>query len=451
MKINLKNRPILRRLGDGLILCRSLPGDVEALAEYNSRIHSDFGFDNPDLRIGAWTRDLFNPNHPTFRSDDFTLVVEAASGRIVSAMNLISQVWAYEGIPFKTGRPELVGTLPGFRNRGLIRAQFEEIHKRSARRGELVQGITGIPYFYRLFGYEMGLELGGGRAGYEAQLPNLKEGEPEPFSFRPATVADIPFLMEVYAHAGKRRLITCVRDEAIWRYELLEMSPGSDNRQEIRIIEQAETQKPVGYLSHSWAIRDNGLFALHYELRKGISWLEVTPSVARYLWRTGKTYQQKDKPSENILFYGFWFGKEHPAYDIFRDRLPRMREPYAWYVRVPDLVKFLKVITPALELHLVESDIAGYSGEVTIGFYTSGVRLRIEKGKVTTLKPWMPEPSNRGKAVFPELTFLQLLFGYRSIDEIRYARPDCYYQDDETRVLLSILFPKKSSSVMFLN
>ena len=61
-------------------------------------------------------------------------------------MNLISQTWAYEGIPFEVGRPELVGTLPEYRNRGLVRAQFEEVHRWSAARGELVQGITGIPY-----------------------------------------------------------------------------------------------------------------------------------------------------------------------------------------------------------------------------------------------------------------------------------------------------------------
>jgi hypothetical protein len=36
-------------------------------------------------------------------------------------MNLISQIWAYEGIPFGVGRPELVGTLPEYRNRGLVR------------------------------------------------------------------------------------------------------------------------------------------------------------------------------------------------------------------------------------------------------------------------------------------------------------------------------------------
>ena len=252
MKIQLNNRPILRDLGEGLLLCRSEASDADALAEFNSHIHSDEGFDNPDERVGAWTRDLLARPHPTFHADDFTLVVEGATGKIVSSMNLISQTWAYEGIPFGVGRPELVGTLLEYRNRGLVRAQFEEIHKWSDERGELVQGITGIPFYYRLFGYEMGMELGGGRTGYEAQLPKLKDGESEPFAIRPATESDIPFLMEVYAHSNQRRLLTCVRDEAIWHYDLTGQSEKNVDRLEFRILERPEANEPVGYFTHPW-------------------------------------------------------------------------------------------------------------------------------------------------------------------------------------------------------
>lgn len=99
-------------------------------------------------------------------------------------MNTISQTWSYEGIKFGVGRPELVGTLPEFRNRGLVRLQFEEIHKWSAERGELVQAITGIPFYYRQFGYEMALDLDGRRFGYEAQVPILKDSEAEHYVIR---------------------------------------------------------------------------------------------------------------------------------------------------------------------------------------------------------------------------------------------------------------------------
>ena len=451
MNIHLNNRPILHDLGDGLILCRSNTGDAEALAEFNSHIHSEEGFDKPDLRVGAWTRDLLARPHPTFHADDCTMVVEALTGKIISSMNLISQIWAYEGIPFNVGRPELVGTLPEFRKRGLVRLQFEEVHKWSAERGELVQGITGIPFYYRLFGYEMGLELGGGRTGYEAQLPKLKEGESEPFTIRAAIEADIPFLMEVYAHACQRQLVTCVRDESVWRYDLTGQSERNVDRLEFRIIERASRNEPVGYFSHPWFDWDTGLAANHYELKPGVSWLEVSPTVARYIWQMGDTYSKRDGRPEVRTTYSFWFGTEHPAYDIFRERLPRLRDPYAWYIRVPDLPKFIRTIAPALERHIAGSVIVGYTGETKVSFYRSGLRLVLDKGRLVTIEPWMPSHEERGSAAFPDLSFLQLVFGYRTFEELEQSFADCTYNNDETRLLLSMLFPKKASSVMFLS
>src|SRR5512135_1012049 len=119
--------------------------------------------------------------HPTFGVGDFTIVENSQTGEIVSALNLIPQTWTYAGIPFKVGRPELVGTLPEYRNRGLVRKQFEVIHQWSKENGDMLLGITGIPYYYRLFGYEMAMNLGGGRAGFPTHIPRLDEGEGEPY------------------------------------------------------------------------------------------------------------------------------------------------------------------------------------------------------------------------------------------------------------------------------
>lgn len=229
----MQSNTILRDLGNGLILRRSTPADTEKLVEFNSKIHSDLGSETPDTRVGVWTRDLMTKVHPTFHPEDFTIVEDTADGKIVSSLNLISQTWTYGGIPFSVGRPELVGTLPEYRNRGLVRAQFEVIHQWSAERGEKVQAITGIPYYYRIFGYEMGLELQGGRAGYLAHIPRLKDGETEPYHIRPAVEADLLFITTLYARAGERYRIYVVRDEATWRYELNSADPLNVNQMEL--------------------------------------------------------------------------------------------------------------------------------------------------------------------------------------------------------------------------
>ena len=439
-------QPILRDLGDGLILRRSSPADADALADFCGRIHSDEGFDHPDLRIAAWTRDLLTKPHPTFQPDDFSVVAEAATGRIVSTLNLISQTWTYEDIPFGVGRPELVGTLPEYRNRGLVRLQMDEVHRWSAARGQMVQAITGIPYYYRLFGYEMGLDLDGGRGGFAPSIPALKDGELEPFSIRPATEADIPFLMDLYQQAAARSEVYAVRPEAMWRYDLLERSPSSVGRGAWEIIERAADGDPVGALMRpNYASRDT-LFVMRYELKAGVSWLEVNPSVLRHLWPLCQTPDPETGKVRTA--YTFLLGQEYPVYALMGASLPQIRKPYAWYARVPDLPAFLRHIAPALETRLERSIAVGYSGEMKISFYKTGLRLVFERGKLVTAEGWRPTPEDDGHAAFPDLTFLQILFGYRSLQELRLSFADCWWQTETIRALLEILFPKKNSSVL---
>lgn len=437
-----QQKTILRDLGNGLIMRRSAPQDADALAEFNGRIHGD----NPEdaAHVAAWTHDLLSRPHPTLNADDFTIVEESATGRIVSSMNLIPQTWSYEGIEFGVGRPELVGTDPEYRNRGLVRAQFEEIHKWSAERGHLVQAITGIPYYYRLFGYEMALDLAGRRFGFEPVVPKLKEGEEEPYLIREATQADLGFIAEVYNHATKRHMISCVRTPDILKYEMHGQSENNLDHHHFYVIEEPSGEL-VGYFQHTNFLGMTGLTAVWYELKAGVSWLAVTPSVVRHLWNTGQEYAKRD--GRTCSSFGFMLGAQHPAYEVLGRQLPSVINPYAYYLRVADLVGFLNHIKPAIEKRIAESIAVGHTREIKISFYREGLRLMLEKGKLTKIESWKPTPEDDGSVAFPERTFLQVVFGYRSLDELRQSFPDCWYDKEEIRALINILFPKKLSDV----
>lgn len=437
-----KRNIILRDLGDGLIMRRSSAEDADALSEFNGMVHSEDEADR--LRLIAWTRDLLTRPHPTFHADDFIIVEESSSGRIVSSLNLIPQTWSYEGIEFGVGRPELVGTLPEYRGRGLIRAQFEEIHKWCLARGLPVQIITGIPYFYRQFGYEMALDFVGRRFGYEANVPKLKDGEREKYTVRPAAKADLPFIAGVYDHAVQRHMVRCVRTLEIFEYEVTVQDVNAINRFETHVIESAAGE-PLGYLQHSNYLGQTGLTAIWFELKPGVSWLDVTPSVIRYLWNKGQEYARRD--GKECTSFGFMGGADHPVYRALGRDLPSVREPYAYQVRVPDLPGFLNHIRPALEERLAGSIAIGHSREIKVSFYREGLRIVIEKGKLTTIEKWMPSPEEEGDIAFPDRTFLQMLFGYRSYDELHTSFADCWCNTEEVRVLMNILFPKKLSDV----
>jgi len=127
--------------------------------------------------------------------------------------------------------------------------------------------------------------------------------------------------------------------------------------------------------------------------------------------------------------------------------LPTVREPYAYQIRVPDLTGFIRHITPALEERLASSIAPGYSGELQISLYRRGLLLVFEKGKLVSVEDWKPSPNEWGNATFPDLTFLQILFGYRSFAELHRSFADCGWNLERDRVLIDILFPKKISDV----
>jgi hypothetical protein len=434
-------------MGDGLILRRSSAQDAEALAEFNAMVHSDEGPDHPDEKVWAWTFDLMAKPHPTFNPSDFTLVEELTSRRIISAMNLIPQTWTFAGIPFKVGRPELVGTLPEFRKRGLVRSQFEVIHQWSAQNGELIQAITGIPYYYRLFGYEMAMNLSGGRAGFPTHILRLKEGEPDPYCIRPALETDIPFISRLYNMGKQRSLVSCEWDDTLLRYELSGKSEKNVNRLEVRVIETGDG-KPCGFITHAGFSWGDMLAVQRYEILPEFSWLAVTPSVIRYLETTYQQLQPEHGEKKPFGAFGFWLGEDHPVYRVMPDHLPRIRKPYAWYLRVPDVAEFLKCITPVLEQRMAASPLARYSGEVKITFYRDGVRIVFDKGKLAIIEAWVPEPvGHAGNAAFPPHTFLQLLFGYRSLEMLKSNFVDCWTDRDEIHALLEALFPRQPSDV----
>jgi predicted acetyltransferase len=431
-------------LGNDLIMRQGTPEDVEELAQFNISMHSDDP-DHPDEFLGYWTHDLMRGDHPTTTAADFLVVVdERESGRIISSLNLISQTWVYEDIPFPVGRPELVATHPDYRQRGLVRKQMEVIHARSAAKGEIVTAITGIPWYYRQFGYEMGLNLGGSRQLFWARPGNEETIENEPYRLRPAVTADIPILKQLYqAHLG-HSLIWRLRDENLWEYEMTGSHPDSIWTIKPQIVETLDST-PVAYVNYSpWG---TGFHLSECGVRTGHSWRAVGRYIVRHLRQEAeKLNESREKKITNISFS---LGEVHPLYEALGEDLERPIKPYAWYVRVPDVPAFLRRIAPALERRLAGSVLAGHTGTTNVNMYRNRFTMEWESGRLKEIREgYEYKRLEDGDVVFPELTFLQLLFGYRSWDELHYSFTDCYARSTEAAVLMGTLFPRRPSHVI---
>lgn len=435
---------IIRELEGGLVMRHATEEDADALSEFNGWIHGTPGeFWAPLAKL---THDLLTRPHPTLEARDFIIVEEKATGKIVSSLNYIPQTWRFEGIDVPIGRPELVGTDPEYRRRGLVRQQLEEIHRWGDERGHLMQVITGIPWYYRLFGYEMAIDFDGGRSCYTAEIPSLKEGEAEPFQFRPATKADAPFLEEVYTHAMKRWLVAPVRDAAIWRYELAGRSTDSLCYFRTAIVETA-AGAPVGFLFYL-PDAESGIHLDYAELLPEVSWLEAVRPTLRFLKKQADAAQTHPGVHGRICLR---HTREHPLFDAAPHLFHRTHRMYAYYVRVPDIPAFLRHIAPVLEERLAQSIAAGYTGRLHLDFYTSGVAMAFEQGRLASVEPHDASTSAADESLrFPGLTFLQLLFGHRSLDDLFEAYPDCG-GSPHGEVLARILFPRKPSQALPLS
>ncbi len=99
-----------------------------------------------------------------------------------------------------------------------------------------------------------------------------------------------------------------------------------------------------------------------------------------------------------------------------------------------------------LEGRLAASPLRGWSGDLPLSFYRHGIVLRFATGRLSEVRSWQPTTEETGDAAFPGLTFLQLLLGNRTLEELEAAFPDCHGGADQTRVLLATLFPRIPSA-----
>lgn len=431
----------------GLVVRWSTQADVERLARLCADTFRDEENDPPNTYFGNWVRDLMSGRHPLAEPGDFALVEDTTTGEIVACAVLMRQTWDYGGVTIAVGRPEAVATAPAYRNRGLIRAIFGLLHARSDERGDLAVGITGIYYYYRQFGYEYALDLGGSRRVPISVIPALAADATEPYTLRLATLDDLPYVMALYDCDRARALVSHALDESTWRWVLAGMRPETDENWITYLIADS-AQQAVGYVLTSHARYDNMFGIRGLAVDENVSMAAVMPSVLRALAALAPTMPAPHPRTQTPVLLGLGLGRAHPAYDALPHTWPVATiPPYAWYVRVADLPRLITRIAPVLERRLPGTALAGYSGEVKLSFYRSGLRLVFEAGRLTLAEDWQPSAWDGGHAGFPPLNILRLVFGYQSLDALRAANPDVWV-NEAIRPLLEALFPARPSWVL---
>ncbi|KAG0205535.1 hypothetical protein BGX28_002834 [Mortierella sp. GBA30] len=360
--------------------------------------------------------------------EDTALVAQPGKNPIVAVVALthMSGYFGFINMPF--GVVTAVGTLRGYRNRGLIkRLLLQMLHPAADERGDAIIFILGIPHFYRQFGYECAVPYRTGRAfrNISASIPSAPAENREPFTLREATSGDIPYLVTMSTPEriySKAQLGTYYTTD-VWRVIIDVHSPERakshhDVHHHANIIVDSKTRQDIGFLLTShilgrWAWE---LFVIDEDLAL---YRDVLPSVLRQL-KPGdrpRFESYNTKLNNNILpdetdmdkrqrgqFPPLQFmdlfvklTDHHPVVKLLasQGKLDVAKNAYRMYTRIADLPMFVCKIASLLEDRLRNSALRGISATLQINFYKKiegmsgkGLEIVFEEGILKRASNW---------------------------------------------------------------
>lgn len=446
-------------LGDGLVIRSATSADVDRLAEFCSEVFKDEPSGTEAYWIAEWMRDLLTKPHPTLNTDDVMIVEDVPNNRIASTTTYMSQTLSYDGVKFEIGRPEIVGSASEYRNRGLIRKQFEIMHRWGDERGHLAQIIDGIPTYYRQFGYEYAIANVGGRYAPIQSFPSWGKDEKRPFRLRDAIDDDIPYITRILNDSAQRSLVSPVFREDEVRHLTFNRTERSAVCHQTSVLCQSDGEtlgEPVGVLMYAMVVPIDEGVMLRVEMTEPKFWREATRSLLCEIRELAQIASDKDPdPEREIKRIRQDMQPDHPIYMFDDGALGDQPErQYAWYVRVPDITKFLQEISPVLERKLEASLHRRFSGAVNLRIDNDLVSISVDDGVITEVssKNAVHRATSSGgwhdaTGRFTTSTFLPVLFGMRSVTETVLAHIDANTNSKSDRHLLETLFPKRTSDL----
>ncbi|MFI2213956.1 GNAT family N-acetyltransferase [Streptomyces sp. NPDC020141] len=393
-------------LPDGLVLREARPGDLDqigalltARGEPADAVDHRLVVEDPDA---GWS----------------ACAVVVDGDRVVSTATLLDEEIRVGGVRLPAGQVELVATDRAYEGRGLVRALMGWAHDRSAARGHVLQAMIGIPYFYRLFGYEYAIDIPLAPA---VRTPPPGEGTP---ALRPARPSDIPavtalqnaaqsgFDVAMPHSAARLRWLTAHEASSLW---VLERAGA--------VVATGRTTPPDGRVLLAEAAALDAAAAR--DLLRGVAALAPGGEV-RAVHRAGTVTAA--------------------AWAEFQEHEPRERAEQ-YYVRVPDVAALLDRLRPLLWQRLTAAGADRTGRDIVLSTFGAHYRIPVRAdglGEIATGRAMQAPGSVGGAAVAPD-QLPALLFGPHGIDGLSRIRPDVYPGGEE---LFQTLFPPLTADLL---
>ncbi len=348
--------------------------------------------------------------------------VESPDGQVVSSLCLIPWTCRLESVTFPAAQMEIVTTAPAYRRRGLIRTQVAAYNERLVQRGCLLSWISGIPNFYRRFGYTYGVPLGGGLRLELRDIPTLDSAG---YTIRSATLNDLETLATLYDDNDRDLGLSVLRSRALWGYLLGPQPERHVTRHRTWIVCDPQgavagyARLPDFYFGDDLVVDEASRMPL-----------EATLALLAFLRANAEL---TERPSLR-----FELPAGHGVMRVARALGGRDLTPYGWQVACPDLPALLRALLPVLNQRLAQSVFCHHTQRLRISSYSSGFALQIEAGRVAGVEELAPDESC--DCELPADALLLLVLGVRDTTSLRATYPDvrAYGLD---KLLLDTLFP----------
>lgn len=335
--------------------------------------------------------------------------VALVDGVVRSTMASFPSEMFIDGITIPTTALEFVATDADFERQGLVRRQFDVQHAIAVDRRELVQYIVGIPYFYTRMGYDYAIPY----PGYVTV-----DEPPRPLgvaTVRPATPGDIGAILGLQRTVARAADVAIVGVSQNWEWYLRSPAYGVhvatiDGR--VVGVVRSNTYQGTTHLLDV-AVADGAVLS---DLLDGVPRAAQTD----VLWR----------PGQAALLDGLG------THTTSRD---------AYFVRTPSPAMLLAALRPVLERRLVT--FGALPGTILISRYVDTIEIDFDGASITAIRsgPGEQAPVSKGGSGVPPESFLPMLLGPMSVDELDQRHPA--FKPGTRRELLSALFPPLTHDV----
>jgi predicted acetyltransferase len=341
--------------------------------------------------------------------------------RLASVLTLWHETIRLGSTPLPAGQMDFVATATDYEHRGLARDLVGLAHEVSAERGDILQILVGIPYFYRQFDYRYVIPM----PGHYTVRPDTRIDAPSGITIRKATSADLGTIKSLQDRAQASADVAMGHSDATWDWMF--------SSETVTLLLAEREGKAIGTARVAPEEDDDHRALSEVATSEAGAVLALIEDVrGAGATKTVQVTERADGAVQSALSGLAEHGESGEEF----------------LLRVPDPVALLEAVRPELSARLCASPFAAETGELLISFYSSSATLSYDNGTITGIVrgPSVQGPVHGGGSGVPPDLVADLVFGPHGAEDLDDLYPDLNL--GRRQGLMSVLFPPQSADIL---